>query len=424
MEIVERHCTRCGRPLRHNGSKDRTIVLPNELGTVQLRLHRKRCKWYGEAKVDLAPLVSPRARYHEDFRRVARQLHANDLIHHQVRQAVAVFWEVKIPHSTVVAWLSQVAAALREVLATTPLPTSGVWEYDEVFLWVGGSRAYDINLVDYATHFVHAALDLPTTGKMAGREALIAARHGQRCDRLDQRGRVLVMDGTANLGGLFHSRPFKHFKIQRCGTQLEWTASTHVKQLAGQSVHSKKPVKPEWRPVLQMAYRVIDAPNEAEYFAALGVLRGVTTRPWKKTRKARFDRFFRALEASRDKIQACREDPRVPATNNHTERFQQWIEAYPTLKRRMMTAMGAQREVDYRVFTHNLGQFPRWIARLERKRANLQAFHREKIWDRSLSGATQHINSQLSKTRVWGGRYKEIWAELFQRVSRSRLPGS
>ncbi|MBD3211658.1 MAG: hypothetical protein GF311_03545, partial [Candidatus Lokiarchaeota archaeon] len=69
---------------------------------------------------------------------------------------------------------------------------------------------------------------------------------------------------TTNLGGLFRTQSFKHIFLQNCLTHVKWAVSRHVKAFAGLSVHSKKPIPPEWRWLLARFYRVIDSKHETD----------------------------------------------------------------------------------------------------------------------------------------------------------------
>ncbi|MHA1732168.1 MAG: hypothetical protein ACTSU5_09495, partial [Promethearchaeota archaeon] len=174
-----------------------------------------------------------------------------------------------------------------------------------------------------------------------GREVLLSAKHG-RAARGGSHLECPVVDGTTNLGGLLGTRQFKGTSAQRCRTHLKWTASKHVEALAGPSRESKKPLPGRWRPVLERVYRVTDATNETECYCALAALAPVLDRPWPKTRAEDFEKFFRSLVASKEKVLAWTRDPRVPTTNNPIENTHQELEAYPSFKRRMMTVGHAQ----------------------------------------------------------------------------------
>ena len=79
----------------------------------------------------------------------------------------------------------------------------------------------------------------------------------------------------------------------------------------------------------------------------------------------------------------------------------------------MMTERGAQRVLDYRVFGHNLRQFPDYIhefkAKYERWRALLPEMKEDKIF----CGQGNHFKGTIKKLHTWYGNYQEVWRDFF-----------
>ncbi|MHA1731775.1 MAG: hypothetical protein ACTSU5_07510 [Promethearchaeota archaeon] len=263
VEVVDTHCPKCRHRLVPNGFDDRWVVVPSG-GRWRVRLHRKRCEKCGvEVRMDLGRLAPRGKTYHENFPRGARQLYLADLVPRQIRDAFRVPWGVEVPASTITGWIQDAAEPLRELHATTVLPSSGTWHHGEIYLRVAGRRAYATYPRDANTGFIVAAQVRDQVGRAEGREVLLAAKHGS-VTRGGARLNHLVVDGTTNLGGLLGTRPFKGTSVQRCRTHLKWTASKHIEALAGPSRESKKPLPGRWRPVSERVYRVTDAKNETE----------------------------------------------------------------------------------------------------------------------------------------------------------------
>ncbi|MHA1731288.1 MAG: hypothetical protein ACTSU5_05060 [Promethearchaeota archaeon] len=152
------------------GFDDRWVVVPSG-GRWRVRLHRKRCEKCGvEVRMDLGRLAPRGKTCHENFPRGARQLYLAALVPRQIRDAFRVPWDVEVPASTITGWIYDAAEPLRELHATTVLPSSGTWHHGETYLRVAGRRAY-------ATYPRDGARTPPTRGTRG--PALREARQGR-----------------------------------------------------------------------------------------------------------------------------------------------------------------------------------------------------------------------------------------------------
>lgn len=154
------------------------------------------------------------------------------------------------------------------MLKKTPVPSSGHWGYDEIYMRIGGEKMYTIDTVDVITRFIPVAKISPNMGRDAGRKVLTEGRKN-RALRIEG----LVKDCTTNLGKLFKARSFKHIIQQNCLIHMKWAVSKHVKAFAGLSKQSRKPVLKEWRWLLKRCYRLIESKNETDAFIQLEVVR-------------------------------------------------------------------------------------------------------------------------------------------------------
>jgi len=311
---------------------------------------------------------------------------------------------VAVGRSTLARWVGQPAEELREVLAGTPVPTSGIWHYDEIFLRVGGKRAYAIVVHDAVTDFNLNTRAGPTMDRSAAKATLQEARrirHSVARDPL----KSLVMDGTTNLGHTLHTRGFEHVTVGRCHTHFKWQASAAVKRYAGLPKESRKPLPPAYHPLRQQFYRVLDAGSEGEALVALEALRATVSRLKSKVLLV----ALRQLEISLPKILAHLRDPDLPATNNKVENFNQRLENLPTFKRRMMTIPGAQRAADYGAFGHNFGRFAAHVARLRQQRANFKALLAHDPSDKTLRGMGTFFSWAFEKLDQSHRQYLAFW---------------
>lgn len=273
IEIEETHCYDCHHRLVYNGYNERIAVLDNGLGRYEFQLHRKRCPNCGEITPDYSALFPKYGMYHENYKRRARQHYMEGLMPSQISKIFRVDFGIKIAKSTIINWINGIQEELREMLATTPIPSSGYWGYDEIHLRINGEKMYAIDTIDVNTGFVPAALISEEMGRKAGREVLM---EGRKNLALDIKG--IIKDMTANLGGLFRTRSLKHISLQNCLTHVKWAVSRHVKAFAGLSEHSQKPIPQEWRWLLSRFYRVIDSKHETDAYIQLEILRSTIPR--------------------------------------------------------------------------------------------------------------------------------------------------
>lgn len=405
--IKETHCLACGKRLVKNGHNPRTAILDNGLGKHEFRLHRKRCKKCGEIEPDYSKLAPKYGNYHENYKRRARQHYMEGLNPAQIKKVFKIDFGINISESGIVKWVNCVAEPLRNLLEHTPVPSSGYWGYDEIHTKVNKKKRYAINTVDMNTRFVPVARIKPKMGRKMGKEVL---REGRKDLALWIKG--LVKDCTANLGGLFKTRSFKHIVQQNCLTHVKWIIVKHVKAFTGLSKQSRKPIPKEWRWLKVRFYKVIDSGTDTEAYIWLEIVRRTVER-LKGEKIKELHTALKQLESWLPKIIAHQRNPNIPKTNNITESFHKKYLYYRAFKKQMKTDDGAQRVLDYRVYNHNSKLFPDFINQYEIKYESWRVFVRNSGDDVILRGQGNHFKSMFQKLDKWHGKYMDVWNEYF-----------
>ena len=415
VDIHETHCLACGRHLLRNGWNRRQVYLDLGQGRAAFKVRRKKCPQCGEVHPDYSAMWARNRHYHDNYPRRARQHYMAGLPPGRIQEALEVDFGMVIPRSTIARWVDEVAAPLRDVLAETPVPTSGTWAYDEIFLKVKGERSFCLVAADPNTEFIVSTRASESMGKSAGRQALMEARRVKH--RVPQvLLNSLVMDGTTNLGKTLHEPSFKRVSVQRCKTHFKWTVAKAVKQHAGLPKESKKPLPPEYHPLLQRFYRVLDAGSEGEAYVALEALRPVVEQSKSKVLLT----ALKQVENSLPKILAHLRVQDVPDTNNFVENLNQDLERMLTFKRRMMTLGGAQRAADYRTFRHNYRLFPKHADKLRKKYSTYRSLLADDPADLSLRGMGNYFKFEWERFNKWEGKYHAFWTQY---LARSQLGG-
>ncbi len=403
IKIKETHCYRCNSRLVKNGSNPRFLLLNFKRGKRRFRVMRKRCPNCGEIPIELSRYAPKCGLYHERFKRMARQHNMEGLMPSQIVSVFKIDFNIKISKTTIVNWINEVAEPLRELLRSTPVPSSGYWGYDEIHMRISGERIYTLDAIDLETKFIPAATISESMGRKAGFHFFKETRKSNalwiNC---------IVKDCTTNLGKLFRTRSFKHIIQQNCITHVKWMVSKHVKAFAGLSTRSKKPIPEKWRWLLKRFYEVIDASNETEAYVKLEILRGIVLRVEGKQIKHLYT-ALRQLISWLPKIIAHQRNPFIPTTNNLLESHHKKFTYYPSFKRNMMTIHGAQRVLDYRVFRHNYRRFPTYLAQYRRKYERWRDLVRKAPNDFILCGQGNHYASVFRKVNKWYGKYQELW---------------
>lgn len=410
IKISEEYCLDCRRRLLKNGYNHRIAILDNGLGKHEFRIHRKRCPYCGEIKPDYSKLAPKFGNYHENYKKRARQHYMEGLMPSQIQRVFQIDFNIKISLTTIVNWIRAVAGSLREMLRVTPVPSSGYWGYDEIHLRINKKRMYAIDTVDLNTRFVPVALVSEHMGRDAGRIVLM---EGRKDRKLWING--LVKDCTANLGGLFHTRSFKHVIQQNCLTHVKWIVSKHVKAFAGLSKQSKKPVPVEWRWLLRRFYAFIDSKNETDAYIKLEIIRRTVERLKGKKIKELLT-ALKQLESWLPKIIAHQKNPFIPTTNNLLEGFHKKYTYYPSFKRHMITLEGVQRILDYRVFRHNFRRFPEYKLQFEAKFEEFKTILSELSDKRAMSAQHRYFQAEFKKLNEWYGNYRELWQQYFAKI--------
>jgi len=291
------------------------------------------------------------------------------------------------------------------MLLTTPIPSSGYWGYDEIHLRINRERMYAIDTVDVVTRFVPVAKISENMGRKAGREVLMEGR--KNC-QLWING--LVKDCTTNLGGLFKTHSFKHIIQQNCLTHVKWIASAHIKAFAGMSKRSNKPIPKEWRWLRNRFYALFNAKHETDAYIQLEIIRNTIER-LKGKRIKELHTALKQLEGWLPKIIAHQRNTFIPTTNNLLESYHKKYTYYPSFKRSMMTIKGAQRILDFRVFRHNFGRFPNYIAELDKDYQSYRLLVQETHNHPSIRGHGMYFKHKKIKLDQQFGNYQHLWSE-------------
>lgn len=405
--IKEKYCLNCGRRIIRNGYNRRIAILADGLGKHKFRIHRKRCPYCGEIKPDYSKLAPKNGNYHESYKRRARQHYMEGLMPSQIQRVFKIDFGIEVSLTTIVNWIEEVREPLREMLLTTPIPSSGYWGYDEIHLRINRERMYAIDTVDVVTRFVPVAKISEKMGRKAGREVLMEGR--KNC-QLWING--LVKDCTTNLGGLFKTHSFKHVIQQNCLTHVKWIASAHIKAFAGMSKRSNKPIPKEWRWLRNRFYALINAKHETDAYIQLEIIRNTIER-LKGKRIKELHTALKQLEGWLPKIIAHQRNPFIPTTNNLLESYHKKYTYYPSFKRSMMTIKGAQRILDFRVFRHNFGRFPSYIVELDKDYQSYRLLVQETHNHPSIRGHGMYFKHKKIKLDQQFGNYQHLWSEYF-----------
>ncbi len=325
----------------------------------------------------------------------------------QIQRVFKIDFNIEISLTSIVNWIEAVREPLREMLRTTPVPSSGYWGYDEIHLRINKERMYAIDTVDVVTRFVPVAKISENMVRDAGRKVLTEGR--KNCQL---RINGLVKDCTTNLGGLFRTRSFKHILQQNCLTHIKWIVSAHVKAFAGMYKQSTKPVPKEWRWLRDRFYALINAKHESDAYIQLEIIKHTIER-LKGKRIKELHTALKQLEGWLPKIIAHQRNPFIPTTNNLLESYHKKYTYYPSFKRSMMTIKGAQRILDYRVFRHNFRRFPVHKEMFKKKFEEFKIILSELPDKRVMGAQHRYFQSEFKKLDKWFGRYQEIWDVYF-----------
>ena len=355
IEISESHCKVCGKRLVRNGFNARECVLDAGEGCYHFRLHRKRCKQCGEIVINLSALVAAHARYHENYRRRARQHYMRGLMPSQIQWVFSIDFNTWISRSTLVRWINSPAEDLHQMMTETCVPSSGYWGYDEIFLRVAHSRKYAVNLLDLHTNFCISTSIEANLDRGTGRLFLQNARRDAQLPILG-----IVKDGGMIFGDLFHKHRFRNVKVSLCHTHLKWNINRFLKQAAGLPKETKKPLPPEYLPIQAQFYAVIDSRTDTDAYIALEGAR--TLANWKRNKH--LEKGIENLESALQMLVSAQSDRNLDLTNNKIEGFHRKLEYYPSFKRHMQTIGGCVRVADYRNFIHNFEQYNAFYSEL------------------------------------------------------------
>ncbi len=402
IDIEENHCKDCGDLLYHNGYNVKTPVLDKGLGRRKYLVHRKRCMRCGEIPYDFSAIAARGSCYHENYKRRARLHFMNGSNPTRIQAAMRADYSMTIPRTTLVGWIRKALKPLRELLASVQLPLSGHWHHDETFLRVGGKKAYALDTINAETGFVPAVTITRNNDRSAATKHFLSIRR-RKGDPI----KSLVMDGTAKLGTLLKTRPFKHAQRGQCNMHIKWRVGRKLKRLAGMGESSKKPLPKRFHAFRQRFYDVLDSHDETGAYIAMERLRPLVDR----TNKKYLTTLFKDIEAKLPQIIAWQRNPAIAQTNNKCENFHQRLQYHASFKTRAKTIPGAQGIGDFRVYDHNFQRFPSYADELWEKRCKFKAWFREDPKDPSLKGGNQYYFYEIGRVNKAYGEYMTFWDE-------------
>ncbi len=129
----------------------------------------------------------------------------------QIVHMFQIDFGVRISKTTIVNCINEVAKPLRKLLRTTPVPSSGYWGYDEIYMRISGERVYTLDAIDLENKFISAAIISDSMRRKADFRFFKVSRKSNTLWI-----NSIVKDCTTNLGGLFRTRSFKHITQQNC----------------------------------------------------------------------------------------------------------------------------------------------------------------------------------------------------------------
>ncbi|MBD3350258.1 MAG: hypothetical protein GF364_02115 [Candidatus Lokiarchaeota archaeon] len=410
VEIENMHCLDCGRRLVYNGFNNRLIILDRNLGIHRLRIHRKRCRYCGEIKPDYSALAPKYGNYHENYKRMSRQMYMNTIIPAKVRSVFQICFDITIAHSTIVRWVNEVAEPLREHLQSTPVPRSGYFGYDEIHMLVAGNKKYQINIIDLETKFIVNALIVNAANQDSAKRAL------QDC-KYNQRGLIIkgiVKDGSTIFGNLFMKHGWKHIDLQLGIMHLKWNIAGYVKAYLGIFRQSRKSVPKDWAWLLKEFYNIIDSANETEFHIRIVRVAGIVkTLPGEKVKY--LIQAIRKLHIKKDKILTHTRNHRLDSTNSLVESQNRRFERYTPFKRNMMKMSGAQRISDYIRFKRNLNLFTPIFEHLSLQFEEIRSLLLKFSGTPREYGRVYSLRSTYNKYIRWYEKYREIWTQWFRK---------
>ena len=400
IEIQETHCLTCNMRLVKNGFNNRFIIFDQNRGTYHFLLHRKRCPFCGEIPINLSQFAPKFGNYNENFKRRCRQLYMEGLTPTQIQQSFHKLCDIWISKSSLVNWINTVADSIDQLMEKTIVPSSGTWAHDEIFLRISKKKEYALVLLDTTTNFVIRAKVSPSLDRGSGN---IFLQEAKRKNRLPIK--TIIKDGGMIFGNLFSKRNYKKIRVQLCKVHMKWLINRYMKRYAGMSVQSKKSLPSKYHPIRNQFYRIIEATHETAQYAAVEALRLTVQCLDNKI----ITNGFRRVEGQLPRFINHLRDPTIPLTNNKLENFNQFLERYPSMKRRMKTSKGCQRVLNYRAFKQNMGQFIRYKYNLIKRIQNWVCLRQETDCPRWLKGQGMHFaklkrilsESYASYLRFW-----------------------
>lgn len=410
VKIREKHCFECGRRLLKNGFNNRLVILDRGFGKFKLRLQRKRCSKCGEIKPDYSSLAPKYGNYHENYKRIARQLRLADMNFREIRQSIDICLDVSVSISTIYRWIKEIQEPLHRMLDHTPVPSSGYWGYDEIFMKVRGKKRYQIDIIDVNTNFMVMARIMPNMGKKSAREVIRAAKRGRK-----MKLKGIIKDCSTNLGNLLQKFNWSNIKQQNCIVHVKKTVSKHVKASTGMSEQSKKPLPEEWEWLRTLFYNVIDSGNTTETYISLEILK-YKTKGLKSKKPKHLKTAMKQIIGWLPKIINHRDNPYLEPTNNKNEASHREYERYDSFKRNMMTIEGAQFSSDICRFRHNFKQFPIYYETIQAEYRTYRSLLSDWPADPSLKGAGNYFYWKKKKYKEQFGYYLGFFNKYIAKI--------
>jgi len=400
IEIEETHCLECGRRLLKNRFNQRIIILDKGSGKYTFKVHRRRCPYCGEIKIDLSRLAPGYGNYHENYKRRSRQLYMEGLYPEQIHKAFEILYDFWIPRTTIVTWVNSIQDELNQFMIETPVPSSGYWGYDEIFLRISKKKWYALTSIDVITKF---AISVKVTAGLDRGTGVLYLREAKRKNAMPLK--VIVKDGGLIFGNLFSTRNYNNVKVQLCRVHMKWLMNRYIKKFAGMSIQPKKPLPDHCLPIQDKFYRIIDSHDVTDTFIALEALRTIIER----LGNSHLKRGLTRLEGQISRLINHQRDPLIPTTNNLAENFNQSLQKYPNVKRKMKSPKGSQRVFNYECFNHNMKQFLPYKFKLDQKYRHWRMIMQETNVVRWLKHQGNYFAAKYKRLNRSYNKYLTFW---------------
>ena len=405
VQLRNERCREYNIQLIKNGADNRTIYTGDGHVFKNFKLQRYRCKKCGEYKPNYGDFIPSHANYQEEIKAKARQFL---FLGNTPGDVVKIFQKngMVVPsESSIRNWLKEASEAIRDVVKTVNLPTSGFFGYDEIHLRTNKKKAYAMTMVDLWNDFYVNAKYSPNR---KNKSILQFLRESKRGGKIKIEG--AVFDGAKNYGKIFKKRGFNRVNTQRCQAHYKKNLNEAIYKAAWLGRQLKKELPEPYKGLKKALFAVFNRSTllraEIQLFEAEWYYYGNLSEKVDRI----FDDFH-ALFPYLFRHHACK---RLQPTNNATERMNLDLEKYPSLKRHMKTEAGVNIILDGEVFLHNFYAFQAYVLRMESKISELDQNISHRPDDEELKSLRKGLKIHLGWVRRNYNKYKEVYLRYFK----------